>query len=496
MSFSYPSGGARMTTRNVEKIAGERRRQEAEHAALHRFSQANQLQSLANQSDANVSARRRSNQAAQLTAERMLEESAAEQHALQQRVGRERQQNEQLAHVMEKTKKHQEQREREVQRICDASEELRELETLLKTAYMNKERAVQQLERETLLTIDKRRDVAIEQQMEYDRQRAIVDMQNRELAKRAEAFEGKHVLQSQMLQRQELRREAQGEADMERAKIEQLMKQIELEDAQEIAKRQVQRGQTRELIDRSQQERDHLARQRQDELRRQEEEVAEYRRRVEARETAARAATETKKAHEDAMFKVVEAEIQAKRRQEEEIERLRDDLWEEEMLQKKRQQEEEKFAAKVRAKDDMMTSNAMQMRLKQELVARQQADEDAFNDMLKKKFQSEARREMELAAFKRRQKDEYKDEIARHNALKQQMVYEELQRERRERELQEQEEQYKKQIIEQARQRLLQEHAEVLQGYLPRALGAAAAGAGGRPSSSSSNSSSRPSAFR
>lgn len=495
MSFSHPSGGARMTTRNVEKLQSERRRQEAEHAALHRFAQVNQLQSLANQSDANVSARRRSNQTAQLTAERMLEESAQEQHLLKQRVGRERQQNEQLAHVMETTKKQQEQREREVQRICDASEELRELETLLKTAYMNKERAVQQLERETLHTIEKSRDVAIEQQMEYDRQRAVVDMQNRELAKRAEAFQGKQVLQSQMLQRQELRREAQSEADMERTKIEQLMKQIELEDAAEIAKRQVQRDQTRELIDRSQQEREILARQRQEELRRQDEEVAEYRRRVETRETAVRVANESKKAHEDAMFKVVEAEIQAKRRQEEEIERLRDDLWEEEMLQKKRQQEEEKLAAKARAKDEMMTSNAMQMRLKQELVARQQAEEDAFNDMLKKKFQSEARREMELAAFRRRQKDEYKDEIARHNALKQQMVYEELQRERRERELQEQEEEYRRQVVEQAKQRLLQEHADVLQGFLPRALGAAA-GTGGRPSSSSSNSSSRPSAYR
>ncbi|KAF1325930.1 Membrane protein, partial [Globisporangium splendens] len=357
MSFTYPTG-VRMATRNVEKLQCERRRQAADHAALQCFSQVNQLQTLQNQSDANVSAKRRSNQIAQLTAERMLEESAQEQYTVKQRLLREKRQNEQLAHVMEMSKKAQEQKEREVQRICEASEELCELETLLKTAYMNRERAVQH---------------------------------------------------------------------------------------------------------------------------RQDEEVVEYRRRVEAREVQLKAANETKKAHEDALFKVVEAEIQAKRKQEEEIEKLRDDLWEEEMLQKKRQQEEDKMLAKQRAKEDMMASNAMQMKLRQELVERQQAEEDAFNVMLKQKFQSEARRDMELAAFKRKQKEQYKEEIARHDALKQRMVYEELQRE-----LQEREKECKRQIVEQAKQRLLQEHTEVLQGYLPRNM---------RPSLSSS-SSSRHSAFR
>lgn len=495
MSFSYPSG-VRMTSRNVEKLQSERRRQEAEHTALQRFSLGNQLQAMQNQSDTNVSAKRRSNQIAQLTAERMLEERTLEQHALQQRASRERQQNEQLAHVMETSKKAQEQREREVQRICDASEELRELEALLKTAYLNKERAVQQLERETLATIDRSRDVAIEQQMEYDRQRAVVEMQNRELAKRADAVQSKHVLQTQMLQREELRREAASDAELERLKIEQLMQQIEREDAAEIAKRQHQRDVTRELITQSQLEREAMARQRLEAAQREEADVAAYQRRVEAREAAARAASATKKAHEDALFRAVEAEIHAKQREEAEIETLRDELWAEELLQKKQQQEAERAAAKARAKDEMMASNALQLRLKAELVARQQAEEDAFNAALKLKFQSEARREMELAAFRRRQKETYKEEIAQHHALKQQMVYAELERERREREAQEQDEAYRRAVVEQAKQRLLREHADVLQTYLPRAL-QTTSGAG-RPSSSSSRpgSSSRPSAYR
>ncbi|KAG7397185.1 hypothetical protein PHYBOEH_001179 [Phytophthora boehmeriae] len=475
MAF-YPVN-TRMTMRNVDKVQLERRRQEMEHNALHKFAQGNQLQALQNQSDANVASRRRMNYAAQLTAERMLEEAHAQKLSERQRASRERQQNEALAHVLETSKKAQEQQEREVQRICEDSEELRELESFLKTAYMNKDRATQQLERETLTVLDRQREIAIEQQMEYDRQRALVEMQNLELKKRAEAEQGKLVLQTQMLQRQDLRREAQLEADFERCKIEKLMKQVEEEDAAELARRQLAREQTREMIDQTKQEREKFKQERIASAQREDEAIAEYRRRVEAREADIKAASEVKKAHEDAMFRAVEAEIQAKMREDEEIERLRDELWEEELLQKKRAQEEEKIAAKQQAKEEMMRSNEMQMQLKQELLARQRADEEAFNEMLRERFRSEERREMELAAFRRKQRDQFAEEITRHRALKQEMVYAELQHERRERERQERDEDYRRQVVEAAKLRLLREHADVLQGYLPRAL---------RPSSSSS----------
>ncbi|KAI9982097.1 hypothetical protein PInf_007985 [Phytophthora infestans] len=477
MAFPYPVH-TRVTARNVDKIQLERRRQESEHNALHKFAQGNQLQTLQNQSDATVASRRRMNHAAQLSAERMLEESHARKISERQRATRERQQNEALAHALETSKKAQEQQERDVQRICEASEELRELESFLRTAYMNKERATQQLERETLTALDRQREAAIDHQMEYDRQRALVDMQNHELRKRVEAEQGKQVLQSQMLQRQELRREAQLDADFERLKIEQLMEQVEQEDAAELARREKARDQTREMIEQTHRERERAKQEQVEAVRREDEAIADYQRQVQAREAGIKAASDVKKAQEDAMFRAVEAEIQAKMREEEEIERLRDELWEEELLQKKRAQEEERIAAKQQAKEDMMRSNDMQMQLKQELLARQRADEEAFNEMLRERFRSEERREMELAAFRRKQREQFVEEIARHRALKQEMVYAELQRERRERERQEQDENYRRQVVEAAKQRLLREHAEVLQGYLPRAL---------RPSSSSSS---------
>lgn len=469
MAFLYP-GNTRMTARAVDKLQLERRRQEQEALAIHQFTQSNQLQTLQNQSDAAVAGKRRANHAAQLTAEKMLEESHAVQQAARSRNDRETQQNQRLAHALERSHKQQEQKERELQRIVESSEELRELEVLLKTAYMNKERAVQQLERQTLQAIDKSRDVAIEQQMEYDRQRALVDAQNKALAKRADAVQAKTVLQNQMIQRQELRKEADDEAERERQKIDALIQQIEREDAQEIAQREVHRDQTRAMIRRTHTERERAralqrAREQQDEDR-----IAEYRRSIESREAGVKAANDQKKAEEDARFRAVEAEIKAKRQYEQEIEQLRDELWAEELHRKKEQEEEEKRVVKAHAKDEMLRSNEIQRKLKQELLVRQQHDEDAFNDMLQQKFASEARRDMERAAFQRKQKEEYKREIERHNAIKQQMLHEELQHEQRERERQEREDEYRRQVIAQAKQRLLQEHAEVLQGFMPRAL--------------------------
>ncbi|CEG49469.1 meiosis-specific nuclear structural protein [Plasmopara halstedii] len=478
MAFPYPIN-TRVTSRTFDKIQCDRRRQELEHNALKKFTQNNQLQTLQNQSDVNVAFRRRTNYAAQLSAERMFDETHMQNQSDRHRAEREKQQNEALACALETNYKVQEQEERNVQRICEASEELRELESFLKTAYMNKDRAKQQLEREMLAARDRQREMAIEQQMEYDRQRALVEYQNEEVRKRVEAEEGKRVLQTQMIQRQELRREAQLEADGERQKIEQLMQQVELEDAAEIARRDKAREETREMITQTLRERDRVKQEQVAVIRQEDEAIARYQRHIAAREAGIKAATDVKKAQEDAMFRAVEAEIQANMRKDEEIERLRDQLWEEELLLKKRAEEDEKRAAKEKAKDEMIRSNEMQMQLKQELRARQRADEDAFNEMLKERFRSEERREMELAVFRRKQREEFVGEIARHRALKQEMVHAELERERHERERQEQDENYRRQVVEAAKRRLLREHADVLQDYLPRAL---------RPTSSSSNS--------
>ncbi|KDO18592.1 hypothetical protein SPRG_21663 [Saprolegnia parasitica CBS 223.65] len=177
----------RVTTRQVERTMADRRRIETQNTELLRYASSNQVQAMANKGDMAVLAKRRGNAAFQRNAEAMLEERSFVAERDLKRNLRTKEQNDSLARALEEERRMSERREREIQRICESSEELRELESMLKVAYVNKERSVQQAERETLSQIEKSREKAIETQMEYDRQRAEVDMATKEIARRAEA---------------------------------------------------------------------------------------------------------------------------------------------------------------------------------------------------------------------------------------------------------------------------------------------------------------------
>ena len=70
-------------------------------------------------------------------------------------------QNSKLAKELERRRTDHERKEREIQRICEESEELKELERRLKVAYMNKERAAQHEERLLVDSMEQQRVVAL-----------------------------------------------------------------------------------------------------------------------------------------------------------------------------------------------------------------------------------------------------------------------------------------------------------------------------------------------
>lgn len=86
-------------------------------------------------------------------------------------------------------------RERELQRICETSEELKDLERQLKIAYINKERAAQHQEALLLRKLENDREQAIEEKMEYDRQEGIQRQVERENVRRQSLIAQKKVLQ-------------------------------------------------------------------------------------------------------------------------------------------------------------------------------------------------------------------------------------------------------------------------------------------------------------
>ena len=87
---------------------------------------------------------------------------------------------------------------REIQRICESSEELKELERNIKIAYVNKERAAQYQESLLIKEIDQAREEIIEQHMEEQRKAMIKQEDAKDTMRREILVAQKIQLQEQM----------------------------------------------------------------------------------------------------------------------------------------------------------------------------------------------------------------------------------------------------------------------------------------------------------
>ena len=113
---------------------------------------------------------------------------------------------------MHKQKVEQEAREIEIQRVCDSSSELKELERRLKIAYVNKERKAQHQEALLLRKLENDRGHAIDEKMEADRLLDIQQKEERELHRKQHLVAQKSVLQDQITAREKERGKLKDEA--------------------------------------------------------------------------------------------------------------------------------------------------------------------------------------------------------------------------------------------------------------------------------------------
>ena len=91
-----------------------------------------------------------------------------------------RDQDERLAVELTKRKVEAQREAKNIQRICEQSEELRDLEEKLKQAYLNKEREVQIEESNVLLQKQEASDAHMAAEIEAERQRGLMAEQYRE----------------------------------------------------------------------------------------------------------------------------------------------------------------------------------------------------------------------------------------------------------------------------------------------------------------------------
>lgn len=384
---------------------------------------------------------------------------------------REQTQNENLAKAMQKTRNDQERQERDIQRICEASEELKGLESKLKLAYMNKERAKQMEEAAIINKEEAYFQKAQEDQMEIDRQNAVLEQQYVDEARLSANVAAKRELEFQMdAAHFQAIQEAELEAEKDKAMVENVMRKIEEEDYTDFMQRQKKVADTNEAVQAyKRQQQDILAENRR-RLKMEEDKILSYSQQKGAREASIKATQDAKKAAEEARFKKIEAQMARERAEKEEFENLRNMLWEEETENRLREQERQKQENHDRTKQEMIEANRKQTELRNQMKEFTAMEEQQLRDQMLKKFEEDKRLDDNANQRRNEEREVYKWQIEEAKKQRNDMYLEEKTNEAKKRQALQEEEDFKQKVIEAARIRLLKQHAQALGGFLPKGV--------------------------
>jgi hypothetical protein len=460
-----------MNSTLVDKRMAASRVREGQLKQLTAVVQQNSIQTDLNRSELLVAKKQRANAQAQASTEMMIESNHASRTKQRSDRTRLQTQNAALATEMMKRRADEERSEREIQRICEQSEELRDLEAKLKVAYMSKERAMQLEEKGMITEMEMRQEQAISDQMEYDRQQALAEMEGNEVVRRQHMIVGRHLLEEQMSKDAYDRMvESQQQAETDKLMVSDVMRKIEEEDYAEYQEKNRKVRETISAIDGYSKQREAELQQAAADAKADEDRILAYAQQKGAREGIIKKQQDLKRAGEEAKFKSIEAEMRRKMREDEEFEELRSLLLEQETELRIRKAEIEKRQKADNAKVEMMEANEQQRVLKQHLLEQQLAEEEELRQLTLAKFQADVELDRQAQARREESREEYIVEINEQRKMRADAFELEKRAELEARRRLDEEEAFKRRVVEEARKRLLSEHVAKLDGYLPKGV--------------------------
>lgn len=467
-TIHHPERPQRITTTQVEHQVQAQRVLDVQRAQLASFSaESNKLLSEAKAAAKIEIKKRQADQQACKTEQEY--ESKIKAAEAQDRLNRRTiQQNTLLAAELDKESAEEQRRTREIQRICDESPELKELEKALKIAYMNKERAAQYQEKVLLSQREQERIQTIEDQMEYDRQKALLEEQNKMAGKNAMFDDQRKVLQRQIHERQALLDEARQQVINERQMVDEIVTKINAEDHADAVKKREAQIATANMIKRYQEEFEEDKRRAKAKALAEEEAIRKYQESVAARGAGVAAKKEAKKAEDDRLLAKIVEQTERKRKEEEEFNDLRDMLWAEELEASRAREAQARKDKSYRMRQEMMDANEKMLVKKAELRIREAENEARMIGIMKKKFAEDEARERAEENEKKGQKAHHMVLIEAQARQRRAMYEEEKQDELVANEEKARREEYRKSVIAEARKRLLEEHSQKLQGFMPK----------------------------
>jgi len=251
--------------------------------------------------------------------------------------------------------------EQEKRRICNGSEELRILKERLHAAKVNKDRAQQLLEINMRTERNRRVDHKVAEHMENERLEAVELEHKIVIEKTKQRARVKTINQQQIATKEGLRAVAMEEHAKEKAQVQDLVDKLQKEDDDEAAAKEQHRRESREMLQRfqvEQHERQEAAEQAEIDENNM---IAKFAAdKAEREERLAREKEESEKEKERIQLSIMAAQ-EARNKQAEELEQLRNDLHQEERELKAREREQQKIQKREDDKEDMKKAYVMQM---------------------------------------------------------------------------------------------------------------------------------------
>ena len=250
--------------------------------------------------------------------------------------------------------------------------------------------------------------------------------------------------------------------------VEAIVAKIEAEDRAEYEAREKHKAETRVLIKQYAEQRKRDVIEARQQAAEEEAEIIAYSRALAQREEQLEIMKKEKALAAKKAFDKIVQQTELVRSADDEIARLRDLLWEEELLKKSRILEEEREAKRLANIAEMKRQNDIVLANKKKQQAVEEAEEERLIQVMIDKFKRDDEEERMKQQAIRDKREQYKGMISDDASAKHERYLKHLADEELRKDDDDSGEQYRLQVVREARRRLLAEHADALRGFMPK----------------------------
>lgn len=382
-----------------------------------------------------------------------------------------RDQDIQLARTLAEMEKEKQRKEREIRKIVDNDPTVRALKAKIQAAYMNKDRERQQRMKAEISKREKEEEkIFVEEQIKN--QKGLLKAEQEKQERRARMAEQQKIeIQAQLKAKENRERLRQiKEYQREKLAVDKLVQDIYKQTAKEQEQALRRQQEIKEMMDLGFAQQMAARAQREEEEKRHELEIQNYRKVVAHRNDEKIA---LKKAKEEAQEKIrqrLEEEAFRKLQQEKEMRDALEVLRKEHEERRLEQEAAAKINKKIRLRSEMMAANRDQMKEKAILAAQRKAEEEEVIRRMKAKFAEDDRIAEEKERIRRENDVTYRKDITDQMALRNQMFHEAQKVDVINQQKRVEEQKWREQVVEEARLAILREHAQKLKGFLPKGV--------------------------